>query len=89
MRRWLICCRTFWSVGSQRVFFGPASRRVQLYISIAGLGFFYLSNRWTLSTIFGRDLGAEGALAERGDHIVEVVLGYLRPDAGEAGGKSA
>jgi len=51
---------------------------VQLYISIASLGFFYMSNRHTLSTIFGRDLGGPDALAARGDHIVEVVLGYLR-----------
>jgi AcrR family transcriptional regulator len=31
---------------------------VDLYVSIAALGFFYLSNRWTLSTIFRRDLAA-------------------------------
>ena len=29
---------------------------VQLYVSIAALGYFYLSNNHTLSTIFGRDL---------------------------------
>jgi len=52
---------------------------IQLYISIASLGFFYLSNRFTLSTIFGRDLGTMEALAERGRHIEDVVLGYLRP----------
>jgi len=52
---------------------------VQLYISIAALGFFYLSNRYTLSTIFARDLGVRAALAERRQHIVDVVLGYLRP----------
>jgi AcrR family transcriptional regulator len=51
---------------------------IQLYISIAALGFFYLSNRHTLSTIFGHDLGAPAALADRGRHIVDVVLGYLR-----------
>jgi AcrR family transcriptional regulator len=51
---------------------------MQLYISIAGLGFFYLSNRHTLSTIFGRDLSAPMALAERETHIAEVVLSYLR-----------
>lgn len=51
---------------------------VQLYVTIASLGFFYLSNRHTLSTIFGRDLSAPDALAERGKHIEEVVLGYLR-----------
>lgn len=52
---------------------------VQLYVTIASIGFFYLSNRWTLSTIFGRDLNANAALKERGAHIVEVVLGYLKP----------
>lgn len=52
---------------------------VQLYVSIAALGFFYLSNRHTLSTIFGRDLSGKAMLKERGDHIVEVVLAYLRP----------
>lgn len=51
---------------------------VQLYITIAALGFFYLSNRWTLSKIFGRDLHADAALDERGAHVVDVVLGYLR-----------
>jgi len=50
---------------------------VQLYITIAALGFFYLSNRWTLSKIFGRDLYAEAALDARGAHVVDVVLGYL------------
>ena len=52
---------------------------IQLYVTIASLGFFYLSNRFTLSTIFGRDLGEREALAERGKHIEEVVLGFLRP----------
>jgi AcrR family transcriptional regulator len=50
---------------------------VQLYTSIASLGFFYLSNRHTLSTIFERDLMDERQLAERGCHIVDVILGYL------------
>ncbi len=50
---------------------------VQLYVSIAGLAYFYLSNRHTLSTIFGRDLLAPRALAERLSHMTEVVLGYL------------
>jgi len=51
---------------------------VQLYISIAGLSFFYLSNKHTLSTIFGRDLADPGALAARREHAAEVILGYLR-----------
>jgi AcrR family transcriptional regulator len=51
---------------------------VQLYITIASLGFFYMSNRHTLSTIFGRDLGAADHLRARGEHIADVVLSYLR-----------
>jgi AcrR family transcriptional regulator len=55
---------------------------VDLYISIAALGFFYMSNRFTLSTIFGRDLAAPASLEARGRTIVEVVLAYLylRPE---------
>ncbi len=52
---------------------------VELYISIAGLGWFYMSNRFTLSTIFGRDLTIRAALDARGRHIVDVVLAYLKP----------
>ena len=52
---------------------------VQLYISIAALGFFYFSNRYTLSTIFGRDFSARDELAARSRHILDVVLGYLEP----------
>lgn len=55
---------------------------VDLYISIAALGFFYLSNRWTLSTIFRRDLADQSALAHWGDHIADVIMSYLRPDNG-------
>ena len=51
---------------------------VELYITIAALGFFYLSNRHTLSTIFGRDLAARKNIAAREQHIVDVVLGYLK-----------
>jgi AcrR family transcriptional regulator len=56
----------------------PGIDPVQLYITIASLGFFYLSNRYTLSTIFNRSMDAPGNLAERGRHIVDVVLTYLR-----------
>jgi AcrR family transcriptional regulator len=65
--------------GAREGLFRPGVDPVQLYVTIASVGFFYLSNRWTLSTIFGRDLNADAALKERGAHIVEVVLGYLKP----------
>lgn len=53
---------------------------LQLYLSIAGLSYFYFSNRATLSTAFGRDLGRPQALAARRAHVVEVIQGYLRPE---------
>ena len=50
---------------------------VQLYVSIAGLSYFYLSNNPTLSAIFGRDLLAPKARSERLSHMSDVILGYL------------
>ena len=50
---------------------------VQLYVSIAGLAYFYLSNSHTLSAIFGRDLLAPKARSERLSHMSDVILGYL------------
>ena len=53
---------------------------LQLYISIAGLAYFYLSNKHTLSAIFGRDLMSTKALSQRLSHITEVVMGYVLVD---------
>lgn len=50
---------------------------VQLYISIAGLSYFYLGNNHTLSTIFDRNLMAPKARMERLSHMSDLVLGYL------------
>jgi AcrR family transcriptional regulator len=50
---------------------------LQLYVSIAGLSYFYLSNNHTLSAIFGRDLMSPKARSERLSHICEVTLGYV------------
>ena len=51
---------------------------VQLYISIAGEGYFYLSNRYTLSRIFGRDLMTKSALSTRARHNTRMILSALR-----------
>ncbi|MGH8766086.1 MAG: TetR/AcrR family transcriptional regulator, partial [Burkholderiales bacterium] len=51
---------------------------VQLYISIASEGYFYLSNRYTLSSIFGRDLMTKAALATRARHNVRMIADALR-----------
>lgn len=51
---------------------------VQLYISIAALGWFYVSNNATLSVIFETDLKAPDKIAAREDHAVAMVLDHLR-----------
>ena len=51
---------------------------MQLYISIAAEGYFYLSNRYTLSRVFGRDLMTRRALREREAHIIETILNSVR-----------
>ena len=53
---------------------------VHLYISIAGLAYFYLSNNYTLSAIFGRDLMTRKARSERLSHMCDVILGYVLRD---------
>ncbi|WP_298926676.1 TetR/AcrR family transcriptional regulator [uncultured Ramlibacter sp.] len=50
---------------------------LQLYVSIAGLSYFYLSNNHTLSAIFGRDLMSAKSRHERLNHMVDVILGYV------------
>jgi AcrR family transcriptional regulator len=50
---------------------------LQLYISIAALSYFYLSNNYTLSAVFGRALDTPRARVERLQHMIDMVLGYL------------
>ena len=64
--------------GEQRGLFRRGVDPVQLYISIAGEGYFYLSNRYTLSRIFGRDLMTKAALATRARHNTRMILDALR-----------
>ncbi|MBN8975464.1 MAG: TetR family transcriptional regulator [Rhizobiales bacterium] len=62
--------------------FRVAMDPVQLYISIAGLCFFYLSNSATLSFIFGRDLLKKDAKEERLEHVIMLVLAALTGRSG-------
>jgi TetR/AcrR family transcriptional regulator len=52
---------------------------VHLYISIAGLSYFFFSNTPTLSAIFGKDLSSLAAKRARRRHVVDLVLHALRP----------
>jgi TetR/AcrR family transcriptional regulator len=58
--------------------FRPGVDALELYVSIAGMTFFYFSNGLTLSAIFGRDLTTKEAVASYRDHIVTLVLEGLR-----------
>jgi TetR/AcrR family transcriptional regulator len=51
---------------------------VHLYISIAGLSYFYFSNTPTLSAIFGKDLASRTARQARRRHVVDLVMHSLR-----------
>ena len=52
---------------------------INLYISIAGISYFFFSNNHTLSAIFGKPLGSRGALVQRRRHVIEFALNALRP----------
>lgn len=52
---------------------------LELYVSIAGMTFFYFANGLTMSAIFGRDLARPEAVASYRDHIVKLTLAGLRP----------
>ena len=65
--------------GSDAGVFRDGVDPLQLYVSIAALSYFYLGNNHTLSAVFGRDLASEQSRAQRLSHMVDVILGYLRP----------
>jgi AcrR family transcriptional regulator len=50
---------------------------VQIYITIAALGYFYLSNRYTLSRFLGQELMADEQRHAWLQHMTAVVLGYV------------
>jgi TetR/AcrR family transcriptional regulator len=64
--------------GARQKVFREGIDPVQLYISIASLCYFYVANRHTLSAIF--DLQEWPTLVKtRRTHVIEMVIGYLRP----------
>lgn len=59
---------------------------VQLYLTIAALGYFQLSNRHTLSAVLGEDLDSPARLLAHWEASADVVLRYVAA-ARPAGGK--
>ena len=64
--------------GKAEGLFRPDVDPLNLYLTIAALGYFYLSNQYTLSTIFGRDLMDKSNLDVWKRHIVHVTLASIR-----------
>ena len=65
--------------GAKEGVFRPDVDPRQLYLSIASLSAFFIATRCTLSTLIGRDLTTEEALQKRSQHVVEVILRFLKP----------
>lgn len=53
----------------------------QLYVTIAALTTYHLSNNHTLSTLLGVDMSSKQILKQRREHVVAVVMGYVRGGA--------
>jgi AcrR family transcriptional regulator len=62
----------------------PGVDALQLYISIAALCYFFLSNNHTLSAVFDRNLATAAAREERLAHMLAVVEGYVAHGAAQA-----
>jgi AcrR family transcriptional regulator len=60
--------------GAEQGLFRPDVRARDLYIAIASLGYFYLSNRYTLSAFLSADLMDKNALAHWREFITGIVL---------------
>ena len=60
--------------GVQAGLFRPELRARDVYLMIASMGYFYLSNRYTLSTLLGESLEDPAALAQWQQFITDAVL---------------
>jgi AcrR family transcriptional regulator len=62
---------------------------IQLYVSITAMSYFHVSNRYTLSAMFDRDLGDPDWLALRREHAQDMILTWLTAPVGERKSRSA
>jgi len=63
--------------GSREGVFRTSIDPIDLYVSIASLAAYHISNRYTLSALFGTDIGLPRAVRRRRGHIVDVILRYV------------
>jgi AcrR family transcriptional regulator len=57
--------------------FRPDVDPVEVHKSIAALGMFNVTNRYTFGSIFQREMGAKGDVARRRDIVADIILSYL------------
>lgn len=69
------------SEGKRKGVFRADADWVDLYISISGMASYFVSNRYTLSTVLDVDLTTRARLARRLAHVPEVVMTYLAAPA--------
>ncbi|RDW14729.1 TetR family transcriptional regulator [Paracoccus thiocyanatus] len=71
--------------GARTGVFRDDIEETQLMHCIAGLGFYYLNNRFTNSVIYNVDMMSPEALATRRRYMVEMILAFLRSKPGTDG----
>ena len=55
----------------------PGISAMDLYLSIASLCYFNVSNRYTVAAIFGHDMGADDVMARRRQEVTDMALRYV------------
>ena len=63
--------------GQKQGLFRAGIDPIQLYITIAGCSYFYLSNIHTLTAVFGRDFASAKMRTQRLAHITEVISAFV------------
>ena len=66
--------------GAQAGVFSSQCRARDLYMMIAALGYFYQSNRYTLSAFLGENLEAKAAFDQWESFVISTVLKTIAPD---------
>lgn len=67
----------------ERVFLADVDP-IDLYLSISGLAYFFLSNQHTLSWLLDHNLASRQRIAKRREHVIAMVLSYLTQRSPEA-----
>jgi AcrR family transcriptional regulator len=63
--------------GQAEGLFRPGVDPVEVHKSIAALGMFNVTNRYTFGAIFQREMGAKGDVERRRDMVADMIVSYL------------